>query len=456
MANAVASQTMYRLEFDRDAKSTARVLVTPEKAVAPDSNLVMPRSVPGEYAISRFDSFLEDVTAVTTDGTRLALKKNDFDAPRWSAVDNKKPIARFEYRVDLERMERRMPPGSASIAREEFAGFLNYSIFAWIDGLEEKPVRCEIATAPEWPIFSTNAPSAAPRKGIFSFVTPTYFDLADGQIFVGPRFQVAEFNGPVPLFVVSYYQSGKEHLEDYGRQGVRSLEILKDYFGELPFKHYSLMYLHAVPLESGTAPQLAMEHLASSTFFGDTEGVRVSPISDEERARTISPILHHMAHAFVPLRSYGDAYRPRVMEIPPVIRNIWFNEGFMWFLVYDTLKAERLRAVFDLGAIKTADAIKRLSLEDLSLIGSTSYGIDFRLGRALYSRGALMALEMDDLLKTKSRGRKSMCDVIRYLYQWSRTNKRAFTMSEFPMLIDRAAGIEISPIYRKWQAPVVR
>ena len=455
-AQIVAGQVNYTLEYGEDSNSAAKVSIDLKSPVSPNANFVMPRSVPGEYSISPFDAFVESVSAVTADGEKIVMTKNEFDAPRWEALKNKKPISRIEYSVNLDKMERKMPPGSSSVVREGFAGFLNYSIFGWVEGNEEKAVTCSVKTSANWSVFSTNRPSASPKKGEFSFKTANYYELADGQTFLGTRFQVKEYKGLVPFFVVSFSQLGDEFLDDYGKQGVKSLEILNDYFGETPFKHYSLMLIRAVPLDAGTAPQLAMEHLASATFFGDTEGMRRAAMSEEDVNRMIAPFLHHIAHAYIPLRSYGDNYRPRVQEIPPLIKNVWFNEGFMWFLVYDTLKAERFKNIFNYGAFNTSETIKKLSLTELSQLGSTTYGVDFRIGRAIYSRGALMAIEMNEHLLKESGGKKSMKDVIRFLYQWSIENKRPFTIEELPLLINKACGIDLRRIYDKWQMPLAK
>jgi hypothetical protein len=121
------------------------------------------------------------------------------------------------------------------------------------------------------------------------------------------------------LFIASYCETEDEYLDDYGLQGTESIKMLNDYFGELPFQHYSIMLRKAIPLEPGSAPALAMEHLQSSTFFGDTSGKRKSKMSAETVIRTMPTYLHHMSHAFIPLRCYGDTYRPYVMEIPPIV-----------------------------------------------------------------------------------------------------------------------------------------
>jgi predicted metalloprotease with PDZ domain len=291
-------------------------------------------------------------------------------------------------------------------------------------------------------------------KGSLKFKTENYYELADAQTFIGPSTRVKEFKGIVPLFVASYCETGDEYLDDYGLQGTESMKILNDYFGELPFQHYSIMLRKGIPLEPGNAPALAMEHLQSSTFFGDTSGKRKSKMSPEAVIRTMPTYLHHMSHAFIPLRCYGDTYRPFVMEIPPIINNIWFNEGFMWFLAYDTLKLEVMKTNFYNSVYNTSALIKKMSLEQLSQTASTLYGLDFRIGRSVFSRGALMAIEMNNYLKERSEGKKSIKDVLRYLYNWSKQSKRPFTMEEFPILIYEACSIDLSGIYKKWQLPV--
>ena len=351
-------------------------------------------------------------------------------------------------------MERKMAPSDASIIRSGFAGLLNYSIMGWIDGIQLQPAQCTVNTFEGWPVFSSHTPSTQPGKGSYSFAADKYYTLADGQLFLGPRFRVKEFAAVVPLYIVSYAQTQDEYLDDYGWQGTYSMGILKDYFGEVPFKNYTIFLRNAIPAEPGNAPPFGMEHLQSSTFFGDVSAIRKTAMSPEDRIRTLPTFLHHMGHSFIPLRCYGDAYRPFALEIPPIINNIWFNEGFMWFLPYDTLHLARLKTRFDNSVYNTAPEIKKMTLQQLSQTASTIYAVDFRLGTGIYSRGALMALEMNIYLKEHSGGKKSMKEVLRYLYQWSKENKRAFTMEEFPDLISKACGIDLRKIYDKWQLPI--
>jgi predicted metalloprotease with PDZ domain len=451
----LSAQVNYTLTYKDSSTSIIKISIEPSVTLTAPLSFVMPRSIPGHYSNSAtYDKFIMNLYAFNNRGEKMEMKKDANDAPRWDYNDTGKLVSRIEYEVNLKKMERTLAAGDASIVRQEFVGMFNYSIFGWIDGREKEPVQCIVETFEQWPIFTTIQPSASMIKGTLKFTTENYYTLADGQTFVGPRTKVKEFKGIVPLFVASYTEAEDEYLDDYGLQGIESMRILYDYFGELPFQNYSIMLRKVIPVESSSSPTLAMEHLQSSTFFGDTSGLRRSPMSKEDLIRTMPTYLHHMSHAFIPLRCYGDTYRPYVMEIPPIINNIWFNEGFMWFLPYDTLKLERMKTNFYNSTYNTSPIIKKMDLQQLSQTASTMYGTDFRIGRAAYSRGAMMAIEMDNYLKEKTGGKKTMKDVLRYLYNWSKINKRPFTMEELPLLINKACSINMTKIYKKWQLPI--
>ena len=85
----------------------------------------------------------------------------------------------------------------------------------------------------------------------------------------------------------------------------------------------------------------------------------------------------------------------------------FFNEGFIWFLCYDTIHSQTIWNRLYNNSYKADDIIKRRPLIYLSETGSTLYVKDFRIGSALYSRGAMMAYEMNQLIKEKQAERKA-------------------------------------------------
>jgi len=451
---SICAQVHYTMTYLDSSAPVVRITITPPAPVKAPISFVMPRSAPGDYSVCMYDKFIQNIFATTQDNEKIPMIKDEDDAPRWHCNDSGKAIIKVEYEVNLLDMEMKMLATDASIVRPGFAGLLNYSLFGWLDGMENGPVIFTIMTFSSWPIFNTIEPSANPTHGSLTINVDNYHILADGQVFIGPRFRVKEFDGPVPCYVVSFCETADEYLDDYGAQEVMSMKILKEYFGDLPFKHYSLMLRAELPPAGTTAPPFAMEHSQSSTFFGDTSYARTKPMDKKTLKATLFPFLHHMGHSFIPLTCYGDSYRPYVMEIPPVINNIWFNEGFIWFLCNDTLKSKAIEKFLEESVYGNDKAVKDLGLFELSQIGSTQYASDFRIGRAIFSRGALMATEMNKYIIEKTNGKRSMRDVLRFLYTWSKHHQRSFTMQEFPSLIDEGSGVKLDGIYRKWQLPI--
>jgi hypothetical protein len=161
-----------------------------------------------------------------------------------------------------------------------------------------------------------------------------------------------------------------------------------------------------------------------------------------------------MGHAYIPLRCYGDNYKPYVTEMPLLIKNIWFNEGFIWFFFIVIIKKKCIDIVLFYGFFWLFLVIQQFGLIELSGLASLQYADDFRLGIATFSRGAMMASEMNDYLFKQSHGKKSMKDVFRYLFYWSDQHKRAYTLDEFPNLLNESTHIDLSSIYNKWLKPL--
>jgi predicted metalloprotease with PDZ domain len=94
-----------------------------------------------------------------------------------------------------------------------------------------------------------------------------------------------------------------------------------------------------------------------------------------------------------------------------------------------------------------------MSLDELSREGSFLYSEDFRVGMNLFSRGALMAAKMDDLIKKQTSGQKSLRDALRYLMAWTAQNKRAFRTNEIPEIFRQATGVDTTPILELFMQP---
>ncbi len=95
----------------------------------------------------------------------------------------------------------------------------------------------------------------------------------------------------------------------------------------------------------------------------------------------------------------------------------------------------------------------RLPLVEVSRIASTRYSEDFRTGRTAFSRGGLMAAEMDERIRSSTNGQKRLRDALRFLVKWSQREKRGFRIDELPGIVQEATGVDTRDILEKWLAP---
>lgn len=130
------------------------------------------------------------------------------------------------------------------------------------------------------------------------------------------------------------------------------------------------------------------------------------------------------------------------------------NEGFMWFIVYDIMRMERLADRFRSTVTNLPPELKALNLTEHSYLASTLYSLDFRTGMGIYARGAMMAMDMDRHIRLQTGGAKGMRDVLRYLYNYGRTHPLPIAAEALPALMEQACGVDLRSIYQQWQAPL--
>ena len=467
-ASHVAAQDalVYRTSYDLATPSMVHVSVNfPAPSDAP-LTLIMPRTVPGGYAQRPYDPFVTNVEGYAAADTALEVRREEL-GPRWKIGKVGERVDRVEYDVDITRMEREILAASdSSKIRDGYVGLLGYSIFAFFDGWENRPIRLDVSGPQAWPVFSSLAPRVPAEKGALTAQAPDYYALADSQIAMGPKLQLRQIDGRVPLFL-SVYAECDEDLALEGALAREALDKVIAYFSKAPFSSYSVQLELLRPVSERHAYNFSMEHLNSGTFFFDTEHALTAKSSDRDRETHRFNYAHHIAHSWIPKRAYGVGYLPFTWEMAPVIDTIWFNEGFGRYVAiealaealpkdeaarYRTEKLDRLRAILDAAPA----FLRRMPLFELSREGSFLYADDFRVGQNLFSRGALMAAEMDDRIRSQTGGRKSLRDALRHLMDWSDRNHRAFRTEELPLIFREATGVDITGILERWMRAPLR
>ncbi len=411
--------------------------------------LVIPRSAPGTYELTNYLSFVDNVKGYSISGE--VLNGIIGDGSFFTFEEEEEPLKKISYEVNVKKMELSLLGGFASSKmRENYLGILGYSVFGFVEGFENRAIVIDINTNKGWPIFSTLKPLIERKKGSDRYETENFALLADAQFLLGSAVQIFQVKeSKIPLFVAAYAETPIS-LEEIGRRGLLSLNGLADYFGYIPMPNYTMCYEFLNPISEMHSYGFSMEHLNSMTA-----SLSVSrAILQYEKDASIGGIVHHMGHSWLPLRSYGTGYRPFEWQTAPIIETIWLNEGFIWYIsFYDVLDNKPILDFFKRTLKEAPDYIKEKSLKDLSILGSTQYSLDFRIGKNLFSRGALLAHDLDILIQKETEGKKSFKDAILGLLKWTENNKRAFKYIEIESIMSEATGVDLSGVWGKWQKP---
>ena len=254
--------------------------------------------------------------------------------------------------------------------------------------------------------------------------------------------------------------AAKADLSAQGQLAREALDNVQAYFGNAPFPVYTVQLELLRPL-AGHKYGFSQEHINSGTFTLPTAEAITNRSSVEDKQVTLLNYAHHMAHCWIPKRSYGTGYLPFTWEMPPLIDTIWFNEGFARYAAIAALaeampaaqgtefrerQLQRLRHVLD----EAPTFIREMPLLELSREASFMYALDFRMGKNIYSRGGLMAAEMDDRIRSRTSGKRSLRDSLRFLLDWTERNQRAFETQELGRLLSQSAGVDVQDILARW------
>jgi predicted metalloprotease with PDZ domain len=456
------SDVDYALHYARSSHTVSVSLTLPDSVAGPAA-LVMPRTYPGGYEQLPYDAYVTRVVARASDGTSLQVSK-DADGPRWTLGRAGETVRAIEYVVDITRMEAEIPSAvSSSKIRKGYVGLLGYSVFAYLEGLQDRRIHLRIEGPKDWPVLTTLSPMIPPSTTTTAVSAPNYDELADSQVLMGPDLRVTKLPGAIPLVIAVYAEGQMDEVLE-GQLARQALDQVQKYFGDMPIPQYT-MQLEFLRPRPGHQYLFSQEHTKSGSFSFASDAPLTPRSSATERDRVLFNFAHHMAHSWVPVRVYGAGYRPIVWEMTPVIDTIWFNEGFGRYAALAALAdgmtaqdARTYRAAYLRSRIEVLGAapafIRRMSLEVLSREASFLYSEDFRTGANIVARGMLMAAEMDDRIRAETHGEKSLRDAFRWLLAWSAEHRTAFETKQFPAYIETATGVAVTDIFERWQQPL--
>ncbi len=322
------------------SRSVRVTLTLPEDAPAGPVTLIMPRAIPMGYGQQPYDQFVIVTAARAPSGAAATVRRGE--GPRWmiASADARDRVEVIDYEVDLMAMESAiLAGGDSSHARDGFISLLGYSVFAYVEGLEDRGVELSISAPPDrpaWPVFSTLAPKAPAAAGPLPVSARDFYNLADSQILMGPGFDLSRV-GTAPELFLAIHAEGPVDPKVMAPLARQAFDALIGYFGTTPFPHFTLLFDYLKPLSPRHTYGFSMEHMESATFGALATAAPTTKSTERERAAFRYNVAHHISHAWIPKRCAGEGYFPFRWELAPLIDTIWLSEGFGQYAAADAL-----------------------------------------------------------------------------------------------------------------------
>lgn len=457
----------YRLSMPRPVSHLFAVKIEVEMAEGESRDYLdfqMPGWSPGRYAVFDFAKNVQEFNAASGVCPPEAkcklgvLAAKRIDRQTWRVETGGVRSLTVSYKVFGDDLS-----GTFSQLNERHANFNGASIFMYVAGHKQDPVKLSIDPPERWRITNGRMESANQREWEF----PNYDILIDTPTEVAPDWTVDEFKVDGKTYRVV--------VHSFGEEGGRRASLVRDIerivraetrmWGTPEFDSYTFLIHFAADDRSGDG----MEHLTSTQII--LPGA-LGEASDYEGA--LETVAHEFFHVWNVKRLRPVELGPWDFTRPLVTRSLWIAEGLTTY--YGQLMMRRAGLWTDaqfldylgslIGGIENSPGSRLMSAEESSLSAPFLDGEVHEQRTNLentavsyYPKGACLGLVLDLLIRQKTNGRASLDDVLRRMYEefYLKSEKatyylrgRGYAVEDFERVASAVAGTDLSDFFRRY------
>jgi len=423
---------------------------------------MLPAWIPGSYMVREFARHIVRISAVA--GSRkVPLEKLDKHTWRAAPVKGALEVACEIYAWDLSVRAAHL---------DESHGFFNgSSVFLLPIGHEH--AACSVDILPPagerhagWRVVTGLAPARGTRRlGFGRYTAADYDELIDCPVEMG-EFDLGRFDVlGVPHEIAITGRVPKLDLRrltaDLARLCEQQVRLFEPRSGRAPFSRYTFITRAAGDGYGG------LEHRNSTALICRRDDLPFAGMKDStEGYRTFLGLAsHEYFHAWNVKRIRPAAFVPYDLTQENYTRLLWAFEGFTSY--YDDLILARAGLLTPAQYLETlartmTTVMQRSSRLKQSLAESSFdawikyYRQDENAPNSVvsyYQKGALVGLALDLAIRAQTRGRRSLDDVMRLLWQRCRragTDYRGVGEDEIIEAAEHATGLELASLIRAW------
>jgi len=431
-----------------------RVSCTVDDPDPSGQQFAMPAWVPGSYMIRDFARHVVSIRAASRNRA-VALEKLDKHTWRAQPVDGSLTVSFEVYAWDLSVR------GAHLDTRHGF--FNGACVFLRVLGQESAPCELEILRPMGARYRNWRVATAMPRKGarpygFGTYVTGDYDELIDHPVEMG-EFSLARFRAcgvPHDIVITGRHRADLARLQ---RDLKRLCEHHIRFIGEpAPMKRYVFL-VTAVGEGYG-----GLEHRASTALLCSRDDLpRKGETEVTERYRTFLGLAsHEYFHTWNVKRIKPTAFAPYDLDSENYTTLLWAFEGITSY--YDDLALVRC------GLIEKKDYLELLGRSitthlrtpgrTIQSLAESSFDAWIKYYRqdenspnaavSYYVKGSLVALCLDLLVRDRTRGRKSLDDIMRALWRRHGLTGAGVEEDGIERLAAEATGLELDRYFDDW------
>jgi predicted metalloprotease with PDZ domain len=442
----------YQLSMSRPMSHLFEVQIiveVPEELKDKPLQFQIPKWSPGRYAV--FD-FAKNVQEFRANGLVTRI-----DDQTWSVAPQGKTNINVSYKVFSNDLS-----GTFSQLDNRHANYNGGSIFMYVVGHKPDPVKLTINAPAGWRIVN----GRTDRPGQTEWQFPNWDIMIDTPTEIAPDWTQDDF-------VVD----GKKYhvvVHSFGPEGGRRAALVKDIekivraevamWGQPEFDEYTFLIHFAADDRSGDG----MEHLTSTQII--QPGALADPGVYEGALGTVA---HEFFHVWNVKRLRPQELGPWDFTRPLATRGLWVAEGFTNYYGHLMLRRAGLwddreflmREAGTIRGIESAQGSRLMSAEESSLsapfIDDAPHAQLTNLQNtavSYYPKGELIGLVMDLLVRGHTKGKASLDDIMRDMYDEFYLNSpnssyylrgRGYQTEDLERVAARRAGFDPGDFFKR-------
>lgn len=404
-------------------------------------DIQMPVWAPGSYLIREFSKNVEKFQVFSN---QKEIKTTQVNKNTWKIFSNNASNIKISYLVYANELSVRNSFVDAS------HGYFNgTSMFMFVKELMNQPTTLKIIPYVEWKKVSTSLKKISDTE--FLYEAPNYDILVDSPVEIGNH-ETFSFNAAGLTHHVAMYGQGNYTIEKLQVDMAKVVKAATDVYGENPNTAYTFI-IHNLTKGGG-----GLEHLGSTTLQ-----VNRWTYEGEDYKGFLSLVAHEYFHLWNVKRIRPSSLGPFDYNNENYTDLLWVMEGFTSY--YDELLLYR-------AGIYTEDEILRKFTGSINSIenqpgnkvqsaAESSFNAwikgyrpnenSYNTSISYYTKGSVIANMLDLMIAESTKGKKSLDDVMKFLYQeYYKKQGRGFNITEMRKAVEKVSGLDLTLFFDKY------